>query len=216
MTKIMAIVFLGALTAGCNGIVKPELVGSDAYFQVHSGFPLPYVFLASAVQWNEDYAVTASHVPLLPNVQHTCSTGCDLVFFKHKARGYRPHWRAPKTGERITAEGASPYLTSASGQGRVYSTPFFNTNDNSGDRYAIHDAPIIKGMSGGPVIAADGSVVGINIGYHSITPEEQAKHPGIKDAQRISVFLPYAVIQREWVILQAKLHPVAADRKLTQ
>ncbi|NBA98624.1 serine protease [Pseudomonas sp. R5(2019)] len=189
-------------------MVKPEIVGSasDSWFPVHSGFPLPYVFLASAVQWNEDYAVTAGHIPFITYVQHACSTGCDLVFFKHKARGRIPNWRAPKPGESITAAGSSPYLASAVGRGRVYSTPFFNTNDNSGDRYAIHDAPLIKGMSGGPVIAADGSVLGINIGYHNITAEEQSKHPGIKDAQRISVFLPYAVIQREWVILQAKLN----------
>ncbi|MCY1181908.1 hypothetical protein D9M73_224410 [compost metagenome] len=61
-------------------------------------------------------------------------------------------------------------------------------------------------MSGGPVIASDDSIVGINIGFYSTTLGDDVSHvPGVRGAQRISVFIPYSIIQREWRLLQAKL-----------
>ena len=50
MIKIMAYFLIGAVTAGCNGIVKPDFSGpaNDSYFLVHSGFPAPYLYMASA------------------------------------------------------------------------------------------------------------------------------------------------------------------------
>jgi hypothetical protein len=162
--------------------------------------------MASAVQWNEDYAVTTRNTPLVRNVKYSCSTGCDLVFIQHKADGRYPSWRTPRVGEHITAVGASPYMTTVSGQGKVYSAPFINSNEGSGERYAIHDAPIIKGMSGGPVIANDGSIVGINVGFFSTSFNDVSFHPGLKGAERISVFIPYSIIQREWELMQVKLN----------
>ncbi|MGY2338023.1 trypsin-like peptidase domain-containing protein [Pseudomonas sp. SDO5532_S415] len=214
MIKIMAFFLIGAVTAGCNGIVKPDFSGpaNDSYFLVFSGFPLPYVYMASAVQWNDDYAVTTRHTPFIANVKYSCSTNCDLVFIKHKANGRYPSWRAPRVGESITAVGVSPYLVTTTGKGKVYQTPFVNADENSGDLYGIHDAPLVKGMSGGPVIANDGSVVGINIGFHSTTLNDVSNNAGVKDAERISIFIPYSIIQREWGMLQAKLN----DQRGTQ
>ena len=208
MIKIMAYFLIGAVTAGCNGIVKPDFSGptNDSYFSVHSGFPVPYLYMASAVQWNEDYAVTTRHTPFIPNVKYSCSTGCDLVFIQHKANGHYPSWRAPRVGESITAVGVSPYLMTTAGKGKVYQTPFINTDEHSGDLYAIHDAPLVKGMSGGPVLASDGCIVGINIGFYSTTLNDVSDHPGVKGAERLSIFIPYSIIQREWGMLQAKLN----------
>ncbi|BCX67276.1 S1 family peptidase [Pseudomonas izuensis] len=207
MIKIMACFLIGVVTAGCNGIVKPDLSGgtNDSYFLVFSGFPVPYLYMASAVQWNDDYAVTTRHTPFIPNVTYSCSTHCDLVFIKHKANGHYPSWRAPRVGESITAVGGSPYLVTTTGKGKVYQTPFVNADEHSGDLYAIHDAPLVKGMSGGPVIANDGSVVGINIGFYSTTLNDVSSNSGVKGAERISIFIPYSIIQREWGMLQAKL-----------
>ena len=207
MIKIMACFLIGAVTAGCNGIVKPDFSGSasDSYFSVYSGFPAPYLYMASAVQWNDDYAVTTRHTPFIPNVKYSCSTGCDLVFILHKANGRYPSWRAPRVGESITAVGASPYFMTTTGKGKVYETPFVNAAEHSGDLYAIHDAPLIKGMSGGPVLASDGHIVGINIGFYSTTLNDVSNHSGVKGAERLSIFIPYSIIQREWGILQAKL-----------
>src|SRR5438128_4310132 len=185
MIKIIACFFIGVVTAGCNGIVKPDFSGptNNSYFLVFSGFPFPYLYMASAVQWNEDYAVTTRHTPFISNVKYSCSTGCDLVFIQHKANGRYPSWRAPRVGESITAVGASPYLATATGKGKVYQTPFSNTAEHSGDLYAIHDAPLIQGMSGGPVIASDGSVVGINVGFYSTTLNNVSLQLDVKSAE---------------------------------
>jgi hypothetical protein len=208
MIKIMTYFLIGVVLAGCNGMVKPDFSGptNDSYFLVFSGFPLPYLYMASAVQWNEDYAVTTRHTPLISNVKYSCSTGCDLVFIQHKANGRYPSWREPRVGEDITAVGASPYLVTTTGKGKVYQAPFINSDEHSSDRYAIHDAPLIKGMSGGPVIGSDGSIVGINMGFYSTTLHDVSFNPGLKGAERVSIFIPYSIIQREWGLLQAKLN----------
>lgn len=216
MRKIAAIFMAGVLCAGCNGFVKPDVsAGANNYFPVFSGFPLPYFYMASAVQWNDEYAVTTAHTPLLRDVTHRCSTGCDLVFFRHKATGKVPAWRAAAPGEEITSAGASPYLVGATGRGKIYHAPFINTDEDSGELYAIHDAPIAKGMSGGPVVAADGRVVGINMGIYSVSMNDVSDHPGVAGASRISVFIPYSVILREWTLLHAKLQS-ASERRVAR
>ena len=65
MIKIIAYFAIVAVIAGCNGILKPDCAGpaNNSYFIVFSGFPLPYLYMASAVQWNENYAVTTRHTP---------------------------------------------------------------------------------------------------------------------------------------------------------
>lgn len=202
--KTFYVLLLAAFLSGCNGFVRPMVDTSDDYFTVFGGFGM---WMASAVQWNEDYAVTVSHTPFLPYEKFSCSTGCDLIFFRHKANGKIPTWREAQAWEEIRALGASPYLVGAKGEGKVYPAPFLNTNEKSGVLYGIHDAPIVKGMSGGPVVAAaDGKIVGINMGIYSTSLNgEWKKHPGLAGAKRISVFVPYAVIEKEWKLLQEKL-----------
>ena len=199
--KTFYVLLLAAFLSGCNGFVRPMVDTSDDYFTVFGGFGM---FMASAVQWNADYAVTVKHTPFL-RYDHACSTGCDLVFYKHKSQKV-PKWREGVAGEEISAIGRGITLTTMRGAGRIYPAPFLNTNEKSGTLYGIHDAPIVKGMSGGPVVAADGKVVGINMGIYSTNLSgEWKKHPGLAGAKRISVFVPYAVIEKEWKILQEKL-----------
>ena len=71
MIKIISILLAAISIAGCNGLVKPDFSDpvNDLYFVVYSGLPAPFLYTASAVQWNEDYAVTTRHTPFLPDVQ---------------------------------------------------------------------------------------------------------------------------------------------------
>lgn len=200
MKLIRTAIFLLAsiAIAGCNGIPRPSLLSSpgEGFFRVYSGFPTPYLFAGSAVQWNEDYAVTVAHIPFISGTVYECSTGCDLKFFKHPANGKIPKWRSAVPGERVTAMGASPLMFSVKGQGRASKLSFKSTDETGGERYAIHDAPLVKGMSGGPVYGDDGAVLGINIGFFS-----KALNPGnakIASFDRVSLYVRYQTIEREW------------------
>lgn len=199
-----------ALT-GCNGWVSPETNRNltDRYFSVFSGPPLPGVLVASAVQWNANYAVTAAHTPYLRNQAYRCSTGCDLLFITHKAEGQIPRWRDFRPGEAVTALGSSSLLIPMSAQGRVWPVPFIKPGSASQERYGLHDAAIAKGMSGGPLIADDGSVLGINIGYSKgwSAPTNRPEQAGMA---RLSVFVPYSLILREWRLFEAQTAKNAA------
>ncbi|WP_152227781.1 serine protease [Pseudomonas sp. SCB32] len=218
MNMNWGVLFLVVLT-GCNGWVSPETNGSltDRYFSVFSGPPLPGVMVASAVQWNSDYAVTAAHTPFLRNQAYRCSTGCDLLFITHKAEGQVPRWRDFRPGEAVTALGSSSLLIPMSAQGRIWPASFVKPGSSSQEHYGIHDAAIAKGMSGGPLIASDGSVLGINIGY-SKGWSAQPDRPEKAGMARLSVFVPYSVILREWRLFQAQAaknaaHPLQAKNQ---
>lgn len=204
MCKYIAVLLCAISLAGCNGFVKPDLsrADNDSYFIVHSGFPFPFLYMASAVQWNDEYAVTVRHTPFTENIVHTCSTNCDLVFIKHKAKKLPLSWRPPVLGEEITVVGFSPYMITTTGKGKIYQTPFSNIKEHSGDLYGIHDAPLVKGMSGGPVIGNDGKVVGINTGFYSVTLHDTVIHSYMRGIKRVSVFIPYSIISREWILYQ--------------
>ncbi|WP_371365439.1 serine protease [Pseudomonas sp. QL9] len=186
-----------SLLVGCNGTLRPvssnELL--PGYFKVSSGAPAFYLFQGSAVQWNQQYAVSAAHIPLLKNVVYRCSTGCDLVFIRHDAEGPVPDWRAPIPDEELKTVGLSPLLITVKGAG---TNKALRVNlDRSGDNtaYGLNDAPVVIGMSGGPVYAADGAVIGMTIGIflpHSPLP------PSLQSSRSLSVYVPYDIIQREW------------------
>ena len=105
MKKMLLLSFLAVSLSGCNGYVQPIGSSGASSFRdhslVHSGMPLPAFFMGTATQWNEDYAVTARHIPLVKKVVYRCEDGCDLVFIKRKAKGKTPEWREPVPGKKV-------------------------------------------------------------------------------------------------------------------
>jgi hypothetical protein len=203
--KLFALSSLGILSA-CNGIVNigdsKEAVG---YEPVYSSFPLPYVFTASMVQWNEDYAVSAQHTPFLGNIEYRCSTGCDLVFIKHKATGAIPIWRSSILNEKISAYGNTSFYVTAKTDGVVLKTRFIqessNNNKTTKEYYKLTSDATTKGMSGGPVYGTDGEVVGITLGFVNKTLMSDSQinlTPEIKQYPQLSYMLPTEIIDREW------------------
>lgn len=184
-----------AMLAGCNGMPTPSM-GKAAGFAIHSGLPIPYLFAATAIQWNEEYAVTVDHIPYVSGTVYHCSRGCDLIFFRHKAKGVLPRWRDFRPGERVTAVGTSPLLVPVEGAGRALQTRIKVTDEASDVLYAAHDAPVAQGMSGGPVYGEDGWVVGMTIGF--IRDYQAVQSDEVRAAERLSVYLPYAEIREEW------------------
>jgi hypothetical protein len=190
-----------ALLAGCNGLPQPFISDPvySQYFVVNSGFPAPFMFQGSAIQWNDDYAVTAKHIPYVSGVVHEGQG--DLVFFKHRSTR-KPEWRQYTDGERLTAVGFSPFLLSLKGSGHAKSSRVTLSDFNDGVRYSFGDMPVVKGMSGGPVFADDGKVVGITVAF---VPKERfihCKNPEVAASERVSVFISYEEISKEWELYQ--------------
>lgn len=211
LVKSAAIVFSLSLLTGCNGFVQVSSSNEAlGYKPIYSGFPLPYIFAASSVQWNEDYAVSAAHTPFLSNVVYRCSTGCDLVFIKAKATGKIPEWRHSIIDEQVTSYGNTSLYVTAKSEGYVMKTRFIQETENKNHKirkefYKLTSNSTVKGMSGGPVYANDGKVVGITLGFVMktlMTEEKLNKTPELKKYDQLSYIMQTEIIEREWKIFQ--------------
>lgn len=185
------------LLSGCNGVPTTYVLDPvyDQAFVVTSRGPLPLLLMASAIQWNEEYAVTAKHTPFLPDVVHE-GLG-DVVFFKHKAAQV-PLWRDYVPGEAVTAVGFNSLMLPVQGKGHALA-PLVRLEGTKGSVfYSVHDGPIVKGMSGGPVFAEDGKVLGINIAFVSKDELQARNRMDLVNSKRISVFMSFNEIDKEW------------------
>ncbi len=193
------------LLSGCNGMPTAYVSDPvyDQAFVVTSGAPLPMLLMASAIQWNEDYAVTAKHTPFLRNVVHE-GLG-DVVFFKHKAAKV-PQWRQFVPGESVTAVGFNSFMMPVQGKGRTLDSLVRLEGTPGSVFYAVHDGPITKGMSGGPVFADDGKVVGMNVAFIAKDGIDARNRPDLADKARVSVFMSYSEIDKEWRRFQYLAH----------
>lgn len=193
------------LLSGCNGMPTAYVSDPvyDQAFVVTSGAPLPMLLMASAIQWNEDYAVTAKHTPFLRNVVHE-GLG-DVVFFKHKATQV-PHWRQYIPGESVTAVGFNSLMMPVQGKGRTLDSLVRLEGTPGSVFYSVHDGPMVKGMSGGPLFAEDGKVVGINVAFIPKDEIDSRNRPDLADKARVSVFMSYSEIDKEWRRFQYLAH----------
>lgn len=208
MRPLTLLVAASMLLSGCNGmpvafVQDPVL---DQAFIVHSGAPLPYVLMGSAVQWNEDYAVTVKHIPYLPGA--VFKGQADVQFFRHKANSV-PAWRGYQPGEALTSVGFNSLYMSVKGTGQALPAMVRLDVKEGNVLYGTHNGALAKGMSGGPVFSADGKVVGINVAFLTRDDVSRLKRKDLLDQPRVSIFLPYAEINREWARYQASLAPVA-------
>ncbi|MFK3972872.1 trypsin-like peptidase domain-containing protein [Pseudomonas sp. NPDC087358] len=207
MRPIKSLVAASVLLSGCNGV--PTAFTQDPVFDqafvVHSGAPLPYVLMGTAIQWNEDYAVTVKHIPYLSGAVYQGQG--DVQFFRHKASGV-PAWRAYHPGEALTAVGYNSLYMSVKGSGHALSAMVRLDPKEGSVMYATHDGPTAKGMSGGPVFSADGKVVGITVAFLTQSDLNAIKRPDLAGEPRVSIFLPYVEINREWNRYLAQAHPL--------
>ena len=209
MRPLTSLVAASMLLSGCNGmpvafVQDPVL---DQAFVVHSGAPLPYVLMGSAVQWNEDYAVTVKHIPYLSGA--VFQGQADVQFFRHKA-GSVPAWRSYQPGEELTSVGFNSLYMSVKGTGQALPAMVRLDIKEGNVLYGTHNGALAKGMSGGPVFAADGKAVGINVAYLTRGDLAGLKRQDLANEPRVSIFLPYAEISREWQRYLAQSQPLQA------
>lgn len=201
--------FLAAcvLLSGCNGMPTAYTTDPvyDQAFVVHSGGPLPFMLMGTAVQWNADYAVTVKHIPYLPGAVYQGQA--DVQFFRHKADRV-PQWRAYAPGETLTAVGFNSLYVPIKGEGHALPAMVRLNAQEGAVMYGTHDGATAKGMSGGPVFAADGKAVGINVAYLTRGDLAGLKRQDLANEPRVSIFLPYAEISREWQRYLAQSQPL--------
>ncbi len=210
MRPLKSLVAASVLLGGCNGmpVAFTQDPVYDQAFVVHSGAPLPYVRMGTAVQWNEDYAVTVKHIPYLSGAVYQGQG--DIQFFRHKANGV-PQWRAYHPGEAVTAVGFNSLYMSVKGSGHALPAMVRLDTREGNVLYGTHDGPTAKGMSGGPVFAADGKVVGITVAFLTAGDLAVLKRPDLSSQSRVSIFMPYAEINREWTRYLAQANPVVPE-----
>lgn len=201
MFRLIPFLLACLLLGGCNGMPTAYLKDPvyDQAFVVHSGGPLPLMLMGSAVQWNADYAVTVKHVPYLAGSVYQGKG--DVQFFRHKGDS-APQWRQYTPGETLTAVGFNSLYVPITGAGQALPAMVrLSATDNV--LYGTHNGPTAKGMSGGPVFAADGDAVGINVAYLTRGDLQGLRRQDLARQPRVSIFMPYNEIAREWSRFQA-------------
>ena len=149
---------------------------------------------ASAIQWNEQYMVTAQHVDFLGTPGVECPSGCDLQFVRSR-QDLNTRWREAVEFEPVRVVGVAAGQGLVERVGRVL--PGRRSIVPGGPTYQMVEARISKGMSGGPIYGADGAVLGMVVAF--IDPAELAKHAVLKDLSGLGLFLSTADIEREWL-----------------
>ncbi len=148
----------------------------------------------SGAQWNSDYVVTAKHVDFVKDSVYASSNNVDIRFVKRHSDVAVNVWRNAKPLENVTFVGISqsskPMVLAGKDTGK-----FAKTVKN--DMVYLAETDIVGGMSGGPVYADDGSIVGIATGIVS-----GDNLIGFDVNKFYTTYIPLSVIQKEWEIFQ--------------
>lgn len=199
LVVVAALVIVGCASPSPYNYVRMEKTTSFT----ENGVRYTKADIGSAVQWNEDYVVTAKHVDYVDGIEYKCDEGCDLQFVKKKAKGPIPLWRERIANEEVTIVGTNMNKRVVVAKGKdldIYSTSSSNMNTNVYVSTAITEG----GMSGGPVFENDLKVVGILTGATNGIDVEGNKLPELVGKGDVfSLYIPYSTIQAEWDKFQA-------------
>lgn len=183
----------GLILSGCIASNGPVSQASDhsANQMVVIGVPLLLGGFGSAVPITPNYMITAKHVAKLSwdlDVIH--HPHCDLSLVRRPSNAV-PRWGLIYPDQPVRHLGHSLLGNSISGQGS-YLQDVIDTNTDC--LYSLSDAPVMSGMSGGPVFNADGEIAGITIAIvHN--PEDLRN---LRPAARYSQFIPATLIF-DWI-----------------
>lgn len=158
--------------------------------------------MASGIQWNEQYMVTARHVDFLGVKGVECAQACDLQFVR-KRQDVGTNWRSADPLESVRVVGVVQGKGLIEHKGVVL--PWMQSMQGSEVKYQMVSAKIEDGMSGGPVYGADGAVLGMVVGF--IDPSALKANDQFKGFEHIGLFLPTAEIERQWGLLGLEDEP---------
>ena len=160
---------------------------------------------ASASPWNEDILVTASHIDAVIE-NEVCNSPYFDTKFVHKTTGQSVTWRQPIAMEDVEFHGKLTIVNETrtmsmdvemKSLGKALRNTYITHNGKELDFVWLGAGKVIKGMSGGPVIAvSDGAIVGMIIGMpvpglRKYTVEEDKYHD-------LNLFVPYKTVKEVW------------------
>jgi hypothetical protein len=156
----------------------------------------------SGVQWNEDYVVTTKTVNFVDRSDQPCIKDCEIQFIKRKATAPVPDWRSHVANERITFVGIESEARFRAEFGMDLNVKTY-TETNTSTLFNIADNQIVNSMSGGPAYGLDGKVVGILTGSTETANLRNSNNRNLSSrGERLSVYLSYEDVQKEWVKFQ--------------
>ncbi|QUJ67883.1 trypsin-like peptidase domain-containing protein [Photobacterium sp. GJ3] len=173
--------------------------------QVVIGVPVLLGGFGSAVPITPQLQVTAKHVARYAwNRDVIYHPLCDLALIRADSATI-PTWGLIYPDQPVTHLGHSLLGTSIQGQGK-YLQDVIDTNTKC--LYSLSDAPVMSGMSGGPVFNQAGEVVGITVAIVN-NPEDLRN---LRAADRYSQFVPATLIF-DW-LAELGISPTAANDAL--
>ncbi|MGF1700624.1 serine protease [Photobacterium makurazakiensis] len=185
----LTLAFLSFYLSGCissNGVVS-SASNHSANKMVVIGVPMLIGGFGSAVPVSKEYMLTAKHVAQvswdLDVIHHPV---CDLSLVKRPSDNV-PKWGLIYPDQDVSHHGHSVLGNKIKGKGK-YLQDVIDTNTNC--LYSLSDAPVMSGMSGGPVFNQQGEIAGITVAIvHN--PEDLRN---LRPAERYSQFVPSTLI----------------------
>ena len=158
----------------------------------------------SATPWMNGVAVTNAHIGRNISGEICNSVSHDLKFYNtNESSG--AHWRNPVVGEAVTLVGfvkvyragnalrRKQSMRSSTSRGTVLGQGQLTWQGETTNLFWVATGEAKQGMSGGPVVAEDGNLVGIIMG--KVDTDSLRKTFGNR---RYVVFIPYQTIQLAW------------------
>ncbi|AJR09946.1 serine protease [Photobacterium gaetbulicola] len=183
------IFLVSATLSGCvtsNGPVQ-QTYQHSANEMVVIGVPMLLGGFGSAVPISNDYMITAKHVAQLSwDLDVIYHPACDLALIRRPSNA-QPIWGLIYPDQSVIHHGHSLVGTTVSGTGK-YLQDVVDTNTDC--LYSLSDAPVMSGMSGGPVFNEDGEIVGITVAIVN-NPQDLNN---LRPAARYSQFIPSPLI----------------------
>jgi hypothetical protein len=160
---------------------------------------------ASASPWKEEIIVTSAHIDAYVK-EELCSNKEADVKFVNNGTEQRAEWREPNAYEDVmyvgffqiqeTETDKTMVSIQTKTSGKILHKTTLGFRGTVTNNFWIGAGMTVKGMSGGPVVASDGKIVGIIVG--AVSPNAKRFQNYFEKYGPLTVVVPYSKIDETW------------------
>jgi hypothetical protein len=160
---------------------------------------------ASASPWEEEIVVTSAHIDAYVENQ-ICESKVADVKFVNNGTTQIAEWRDPNSYEDVmyvgffkieeTETDKTMMSIQTKTSGKILHKTTLGFRGEPTNNFWIGSGMVIKGMSGGPVIASDGKIIGILVG--AVSPKVPRFQDYFDKFGPLTVIVPYSKIDEVW------------------